>query len=162
MALLACDGALPMLRLIREAMHEPPGIDWRAVIDGMRPVNALLWQGFTPSQRRQFMRHLRWIWEASRHRTAPAPFEAVAALRESGRLQVHAARVLGVEGHGPLDVTVRSRATQLLSTLQADLVIQATGLDTAVAYAADPLLTQLLARWSGGTRPAATRYRRHP
>ena len=32
-----------------------------------------------------------------------------------------------------------------MSTIEADRVIQATGLDTAVAYARDPLLSQLLA-----------------
>lgn len=143
-SLLDCDGVAPMLRLIREAVLERPDIDWRAVIDGIRPINPLLWQGLTVVQRRQFLRHVRWIWEASRHRTAPASFEAVEALRESGQLQVHAARLISVTGRGPLDVTMRSRETQLLSTLQADLVIQATGLHTAVAYTADPLLSQLL------------------
>lgn len=144
-SLLASDGIAPMLRQVREAVRELPGIDWRAIIDGLRPINAQLWQALTQSQRRQFMRHLRWLWEAARHRTAPASGEAIDALRETGRLQVHAARVLAVDGPGPLDVTVRSRATQLLSTVQADLVIQATGLDTAVGYASDPLLSQLLA-----------------
>jgi uncharacterized NAD(P)/FAD-binding protein YdhS len=133
-----------MLRLIREALADPEGVDWRAVIDGMRPINARLWQGLTVAQRRQFLRHARWVWEASRHRTAPASFETVQALIESGRLQVHAARVLAVDGGGPLAVTVRGRATQLMSTIEADRVIQATGLDTAVAYARDPLLAQLL------------------
>lgn len=143
-ALLDCDGVRPMLRLIREALADPAGVDWRAVVDGMRPVNSLLWQGLTVAQRQQFLRHVRWVWEASRHRSAPASFEMVQALVESGRLQVHAARVLAVDGHGPLAVTVRSRATRLMSTIEADLVIQATGLDTAVAYARDPLLAQLL------------------
>ena len=32
----------------------------------------------------------------------------------------------------------------MISTWQADLVVQATGLDTAVAYAKEPLLAQLL------------------
>jgi uncharacterized NAD(P)/FAD-binding protein YdhS len=143
-ALLACDGVAPMLRLVREALADPAGTDWRAVLDGMRPINARLWQGLTLPQRRQFLRHLRWIWEASRHRTAPASSDTVEALIESGRLQVHAARVLAVDGCGPLAVTVRGRATQLTTTIEADLVIQATGLDTAPAYARDPLLAQLL------------------
>jgi Uncharacterized protein conserved in bacteria len=143
-ALLACDGAAQMMRLVRKAMADASGTDWRAVIDGMRPVNAELWQGLALARRRQFLRHLRWVWEASRHRTAPASFETVQALVDSGRLQVHAARVLAVDGCGPLAVTVRARATQLMSTIEADRVIQATGLDTAVAYARDPLLAQLL------------------
>lgn len=143
-ALLACDGVAQMLRLVREAVAHAPGTDWRAVIDGMRPVNAKLWQRLTLAQRRQFLRHVRWAWEASRHRTAPASFETVHELIDSGRLQVHAARVLAVDGRGPLAVTVRSRATQLMSTIEADRVLQATGLDTAVAYARDPLLAQLI------------------
>ncbi|MDQ6648085.1 MAG: FAD/NAD(P)-binding protein [Pseudomonadota bacterium] len=143
-SLLACQHVASMLRLIRQAFTELPSVDWRAVVDGMRPVNAQLWQRFTLAQRRQFMRHLRWVWEASRHRTAPASADRVEVLRECGRLQVHAARVLSVDAGEVLTVTVRSRATQLLSTFEADLVIQATGLDTAVAYAQDPLLAQLL------------------
>lgn len=144
-ALLACDGALSMTRLIRQAVADVSAADWRAVIDGMRPINARLWRGLTLRQKRQFLRHLRWLWEASRHRSAPASADAVQALIDSGRLQVHAARVLAVEGSGPLSVTVRTRATQRTNTIEADRIIQATGLDTAVAYARDPLLAQLLA-----------------
>lgn len=144
-ALLECDGVLPMTRLVRRAVADGATADWRAVIDGMRPINARLWRGLTLAQRRQFLRHLRWLWEASRHRTAPASADALQALIDAGRLQVHAARVLTVEGHGPLSVTVRTRSTQRTSTIVADRVIQATGLDTAVAYAQDPLLAQLLA-----------------
>ena len=143
-ALLACDGAAPMTRLVREAIAGVAGTDWRAVVDGMRPINATLWQGFTLAQRRQFLRHLRWVWEASRHRTAPASYEIVQELIESGRLQVQGARVLAVDGSGPIAVTLRCRTTQLTSTIEVDRVIQATGLDTAVAYARDPLLAQLL------------------
>ena len=147
-SLLDCAGLPAMLRRVREAISLHAG-DWRAIVDGMRPVNAALWQQLDPAQRRQFLRHLRWIWEAARHRSAPAVAEALGQLREDGRLQVHAARVLkvdaaDVDGHAPLEVTVRSRGRQLVSTLEADLVIQATGLDTATAYAADPLLASLL------------------
>jgi uncharacterized NAD(P)/FAD-binding protein YdhS len=142
--LLACDGVAPMLRQLRDALRDRPELDWRSVIDGMRPINAVLWQGLTPPQRRQFLRHARWIWEAARHRVPPRSAETIQQLRDEGRLQVHAARVLGVDGQGPLDVTVRSRATQVLSTLQADLVVQATGLDTAVAFTEHALLSQLL------------------
>jgi uncharacterized NAD(P)/FAD-binding protein YdhS len=142
--LLHCDGAAPMVREIRRALRDRPDLDWRAVIDGMRPINAVLWQGLSHARRRQFLRHARWIWEACRHRIAPRSAETIQQLRDEGRLQVHAARVLRVHGEGPLDVTVRARATQVLTTLQADLVVQATGLDTAVAFTRHALLSQLL------------------
>ncbi|MHA6203909.1 FAD/NAD(P)-binding protein [Dyella soli] len=143
-ALMACHGVLPMLRLVRAAVDTAPDSDWRSIIDGMRPINAGLWQRLSHAGRRQFLRHLRWLWEVSRHRMAPASGQAIQQLQEEGRLQVHAARVLAVDGAAPLQVTLRERATQLVSTLQADLVVQATGLDTAVAYGAHDLLSQCL------------------
>lgn len=143
-ALLSCDGVAPMLRFIRAAISDVPHAGWRSIIDGMRPINAQLWQGLSLKQRRQFLRHVRWIWEASRHRTAPVSGDAIQQLRDEGRLQVYAARVLKVSGKGPIHVTVRSRASQLESIFESDLVVQATGLDTTVAYTESLLLTQLL------------------
>lgn len=142
--LLACDGPGPVLAEIRRTFREHPHVDWRSVIDGMRPINARLWQLFTPRQRRQFLRHARWLWESARHRVAPQSAEIIQQLRDEGRLQIHAARVLGVDGDGPLDVTVQSRENQLVTTLQSDIVVQATGLDTAVAFAEHPLVSGLL------------------
>lgn len=144
-SLLACHGPRAMLRQFRQALEELPQVDWRSVIDGLRPINAELWCGLDVAQRRQFMRHVRWIWGASRHRTAPASHETMAALQSSGRLQVHAARVLVVDGEGPLEVTMRHRASHRMETVRADLVVQATGLGTAVDYTGDPLLSGLLA-----------------
>jgi len=142
--LLACDGPAPVLAEIRRTFREHPHVDWRSVIDGMRPINARLWQAFTPRQRKQFLRHARWLWESARHRVAPQSAEIIQQLRDEGRLQIHAARVLDVDGDGPLDITVRSRDNQLVTTLQSDVVVQATGLDTAVAFAEHPLVSRLL------------------
>jgi hypothetical protein len=44
-ALLESHGVAPRLRAIRDALRESPDGDWRSVIDGMRPINATLWQG---------------------------------------------------------------------------------------------------------------------
>lgn len=142
--LLACDGPASVLAEIRRTFREHPYVDWRSVIDGMRPVNTKLWQVFTPRQRRQFLRHARWLWESARHRLAPLPAEIIQQLRDEGRLQIHAARVLEVDGNGPLNVTVRSRDNQLVTTLQSDIVVQATGLDTAAAFAEHTLVSGLL------------------
>lgn len=143
-ALLGSDRASVMMRHVRRAIDASPQQDWRSIFDGVRPINPRLWRRLDLARRRQFLRHLRWLWEAARHRVAPASAEAIARLRNDGRLQVHAARVLQVDGHGPLAVTVRERATQRVRTLTADRVIQATGLDTAVAYTEHALLSRLL------------------
>jgi uncharacterized NAD(P)/FAD-binding protein YdhS len=142
--LLACEGPAAVLAQIRRTFDAHQDIDWRSVIDGMRPINTRLWQSFTPRQRKQFLHHARWLWESARHRFAPESAQIIQQLRDEGRLQIHAARVLEVDGDGPLNVTVRSRANQVVTTLQSDVVVQATGLDTAVAFAEHPLLAGLL------------------
>lgn len=142
--LLRCGGPARAFAEIRRTFREHQHIDWRSVIDGMRPINAKLWQDFTLRQRKQFLRHARWAWESARHRLAPQSAQIIQQLRDEGRLQIFAARVLDVDGDGPLDVTVRSRASQKVTTLQSDIVVQATGLDTAVAFAEHPLLSGLL------------------
>ena len=142
-SLLDSDGVPSMMRRVREAIAAHGG-DWRTIVDGMRPINARLWQKLSNRQRRQFLRHARWVWEASRHRLAPASAQAIEQLRDEGRLQVQASRVLRVEGASPLRITLRSRVSQLVSTLESDLVIQATGLDTALAYTEHEFLCSLL------------------
>jgi len=143
-ALQACTRVAPMLRLIRSALRESPGDDWQAVLDGMRPIDAALWQSLPLHERRRFLRHARWIWEAARHRIAPASNARLQELIDGGRLRIRAARVLEVEGDGPLQLTLRDRRTQRIEALHADLVLQATGLDTVVCYAGNPLLSQML------------------
>ena len=142
-ALQACTRVLPMLRLFRAALRDMAPGEWHALMEGIRPIDATLWQLLPLHQQRRFLRHMRWLWEAARHRIAPASNAALQSLIENGRLEIRAARVLKVEGDGPLALTVRDRRTQAVETLQADLVVQATGLDTAVAYADHPLLSQM-------------------
>jgi uncharacterized NAD(P)/FAD-binding protein YdhS len=141
--LLSTPSIPQIVRKIRRAITEHAG-DWRSVVDGLRPINSLLWQGLTTRQRWQFLRHVRWVWEAGRHRVPPASHGAIEQLREEGRLAILAARVLRVEGSAPLRLTIRDRASQLNSILESDLVIQATGLDTACAYTEHPLISRLL------------------
>lgn len=141
--LLATTSIAQMFRKVRQAIVQNGG-EWRSIIDGMRPINSLLWQGFSTRQRWQFLRHARWIWESARHRIPPASHDAIDQLREEGRLEILAARVLRVDGSAPLRMTVRERESQLDMALESDLVIQATGLDTACAYTEHDLIAGLL------------------
>lgn len=143
-ALLSCRSPLAMLRVIRRTLRDHPGLDWRSLIDGMRPHNPTLWQGMSEAGRRRFLRHLRWLWDVSRHRAPPRSAAAIQRLLDSGRLTLRAARVVGIDGDGPLDVMMRTRASGEPTVLQADMVVQATGLNLSVALSDRPLIMQLL------------------
>ncbi|HTA66330.1 MAG TPA: FAD/NAD(P)-binding protein [Xanthomonadaceae bacterium] len=129
-------------RAVREAANDR-GIEWRGVIDSLRPVTTELWRSLDVAQRRRFLRHARWAWEAVRHRLPLASADIIGQLQEEGRLTVLAGRIRKVEGRSPLSLTYRRRNDGATRTLTADLAIQATGLHTAVKRTAHPLLRQM-------------------
>ena len=89
-------GLVAMVRReVRRAAAE--GVDWRAVIDAIRPHTPALWGRLPLVERRRFLRHVRSYWEAHRHRMPPEPQARIDALVSAGRLVVHAARLRGLE-----------------------------------------------------------------
>ena len=142
-----------------EALHEAPQVrrwmrqlreavaasgDWRAVIDGLRPHLQTLWQALPPEERARFLRHARWAWERVRHRMPPQVAEAVAALEGEGRLECLRGRVRAVTTAGDALRVQLSAPAENLRTLEGDLVIQATGLNTDLRQdIGHPLLRQM-------------------
>jgi len=129
-------------RTIREAAIDH-GSRWRSVIDSLRPATTELWRSLDDAQRRRFLRHVRWAWETARHRMPPQTAEAIEQLQEEGRLSVVAGRIRKIDGRSPLTLSYRRRDYGSTTTLTADLVVQATGLQTKVKNTAHPLLRQM-------------------
>ena len=130
--------------VLREAAADPQ-VDWRSVVDGLRPVTAALWQALPLAERSRFLRHLRAYWEPARHRLPPQTAVTIEALRAEGRLDIVAARIERIDGDGPLDVQLRERGHGRRSALAADLVVQATGPRLDASATRDPLIVQMLA-----------------
>ena len=129
------------LQLVREAIIGSH--DWRTVIDSLRPHTPALWQELSTPQRERFLRHASWAWQRARHRMAPQASEAVSALESDGRLLRRRGRLQSVDVAGDaLRVTLRHADAH--DILDADMVIQTTGLDTDIARTDHPLLRQLL------------------
>ncbi len=131
-------------QVLREAAAEH-GVDWRAVIDGLRPATTELWQALPPAERARFTRHLRSFWDPLRHRLPTATAATIDALRESGRLEIRAAHIERVDGTAPLEVHLRERGGGRRLVLDADLVVQATGPRLDASATRDPLVCQMLA-----------------
>ena len=66
---------------------------WRAAIDSLRPASNEMWSKLPPADQRRFVRHLKTLWEAHRHRMAPQVAQKVKQYREDGTLQVIAGRL---------------------------------------------------------------------
>ncbi len=74
--------------------------DWRGVMEGLRPLTARLWAEADTQTRARWVRHLRPWWDVHRHRIPAGVAEAINRMKASGRLNIFAGRVAGVEADG--------------------------------------------------------------
>ena len=122
------------------------GIDWRPVLDSLRPHSPAAWQGFSWEERARFMRHARPFWEAHRHRVAPPVAARIEELRQSGQLRFYAGRLTALEEKGGgVEARFRLRGTTQVRTLRVAKVINCTGPRTDYSKYQHPLLLNLLA-----------------
>lgn len=132
------------------------GEDWRTVIDAIRPLSQVLWRGFSWEERARFMRHVRPIWEAHRHRIAPATAAIIESLETAGRLKFHAGRLTSLrENERGAAAMVRIRGGEDFMALQVAKVINCTGPRTDYSKYQHPLLINLLAAGLIGHDPLA-------
>lgn len=117
--------------------------DWRAVMDGLRPVTQSLWKAMDAGQRERFLRHAAPFWNVHRHRMAPSVAARVDALRRSGRLRLHRGRLASLRAvDGGLEVHFAGRAA---SRLAVALAVNCTGLERC-SVGASLLLADLAAK----------------
>lgn len=122
------------------------GLDWRPVLDVLRPRSQKIWGNFSWEERARFMRHLRPFWDAHRHRVAPPVAARIEALRATGQLRFYAGRLSElVERRGAAEAKFRLRGTNQFRTLRVAKVINCTGPRTDYSKYQHPLLLNLLA-----------------
>jgi len=136
-----------LLRIVRSHLRRATaqGSNWRAVIDSLRPATQTVWQQLSLAEKRRFMRHLRRLWDVSRHRM---PQECAAVLEEMrARQQLHSlqGRIITVEPKdGALEVRYRNHAG--VQRLEVDAIINCMGSETNLTCLASPLVRSLLAQ----------------
>jgi len=148
------NGAFPqtargLVRLVREQVREAEkqNVDWRAILDSIRPVTEQIWQSLPLREQRRFLRHVRSFWDVHRHRVAPEIGGVLNSELRQGSLQVHAGRITNYsERPGFVAITYRDRESQQLKKLKVESVINCTGPDADCRRVNDPLLTDLLRR----------------
>lgn len=127
---------------IREA--EAGGLDWRDVIDGLRPHVSAIWQGWDEDSRRRFLRHGAAWWEVHRHRMPPQSAAMIAEAEARGQLHVLKARFERLAGDG-----VHVLTPQGPLRLPADHVIDCRGIRRDPETDSAPVVLDLLATGQG-------------
>lgn len=117
---------------------------WRALMEGLRPVTGDLWRAADAATRARLVRHLRPFWDVHRHRIAPAIAAEIQALTDAGRLTVTAGRVVRVAPTGDgVTLTFRPKGATVTEMVEADWLIDCTG--PGHDPARDPLTGPLIA-----------------
>ena len=88
------------------------GIDWRPVLDALRPDLGRIWGAWPLAEQRRFLQHLAGVWSVARHRSPPQNAAAVAALTEAGLVKLTIGTVREILPDGDrLRVRVRPHGT---------------------------------------------------
>ena len=88
------------------------GIDWRPVLDSLRPDLGRIWAAWPLAEQHRFLRHLAGLWAVTRHRSPPQNAEAIAALTAANLVQLHVGTVREILPEGnQLRVRVRPHGT---------------------------------------------------
>ncbi len=132
-------------RLARHA--EAAGGDWRAAIDGLRPITQLIWQDLPHAERARFLRHLRPWWDVHRHRMAPQVWDQIQQAIGRGQLEIRRAQLGEVRprnGGSEVDLLPRGGGRPVTATVAR--IIDCSGLNSDFDALDQPLIRELLSR----------------
>lgn len=152
--------ARELLRAVRARVRAAAdiGYDWRAVVNALRPLTQKIWRSFDAEEKRRFLRHVRPLWEAHRHRMAPEVARRITQMIDFGALEIRAGRLTSLRTEGAeVEVIYRPRgcATTAGESLRVAQVINCTGPATDFGRIEDALIVSLRER--GSLRPDALR-----
>ena len=123
------------------------GLDWRGVVNAIRPHSARLWAALDWEERARFMRHVRPFWEVHRHRIAPEVAARLQSLVDGGHLEYIAGRFQHLEETDTgLRVVWRPRGAERDEERRVAKLINCTGPRTDYSKYQHPLFVNLLAR----------------
>lgn len=143
-----------LLRLVRSQVQEAAdkGINWRAVIDSLRPATRDIWRSLPIDEQRRFLRHARSYWDVHRHRVAPEIADLLDDLQSDGHVRLHTGAVTRYsESDHRAEVHYQDRQTGTVKTLQVDRVINCSGSETDCRRIDESFITSLFAQ--GFARP---------
>lgn len=142
------DTAVGLFRALRREVSRAAmrGDDWRNVVASLRGDTPRIWARLSSRERRRFLEHLRPWWDAHRHRSAPATTRIAEAMQDSGRLEVVAGRVQGIEADGRsgllrVDVRLRGGSRRSFSVAK---VLDCTGAQADLRRSDDSFLHQIV------------------
>ncbi|MFC5269106.1 FAD/NAD(P)-binding protein [Adhaeribacter terreus] len=130
---------------IRKAVAQ--GSSCEALIDSLRPQTQEIWLGLSKDDKQKFLRHLSSLWGIFRHRISPQVSDRIQAARDSGQLEVKAARLKNaIETDGKLQAVLKLRGKEEPETIPVQRIINCTGPQGNYTRITMPLIQNLLSQ----------------
>ncbi len=143
-----------LLRLIRQQVQAAAdrGIDWREVIDSLRPVTQDIWRTFPLQERKRFLRHVRAYWDVHRHRVAPEIGDVLVDMQNDGQVRLHMGAITRFSADRErAEVHYWDRKSRSEKTLHASRVINCSGSESDCRRIDESFITSLFVQ--GFARP---------
>ena len=143
-----------LVRLIRSQVQAAAekGINWRPVIDCLRPVTQDIWRSLPREEQKRFLRHARAYWDVHRHRVAPEIADLLADMQSEGQVRLHTGAITRYsEDDGRAEVEYWDRESRTGKILRIDRVINCTGSENDCRRIDEPFITSLFVQ--GFARP---------
>jgi uncharacterized NAD(P)/FAD-binding protein YdhS len=134
-------GGIARLLYDQIALANEQGVNWRAVVDGVRPHAASIWRRLDLHERRRFLADYAHTWHIHRNRIAPQIAERIDAYRKEGRLAVLDGGIREIT-----DLENRCQVGVKGTSIQTSAVVNCTGPLTDISMTTNPLLRVLLTR----------------
>lgn len=117
--------------------------NWRSVIDVLRPITQETWYRLPAQEKQTFMRHLRRVWDISRHRMPPKCAEILKVMMLDGRLEIRSGKINDIKpSDGKFEVKFTKKGKAEL--LKTDAVINCIGSESNFGKIDFPLVRSLL------------------
>lgn len=119
--------------------------NWRAVIDALRPSTQKTWLRLPIAEKRKFVRHLRRIWDVSRHRMPPQCADILQTMQMRGKLEIRRGKIRNIENGGER-FAVEYVSGGAKKSFSADAIINCIGAESNFGKIEFPLVKSLIER----------------
>lgn len=133
-----------LVRSLRKIVAEYSG-DWRAVVEGIRPMSAHIWAQWSLVERRRFLRHVASIWGVHRYRVPAAVFASYSRMKAENRVVNHRGRIIGAHAAGET-IALEIQRGDDRTLIRGAYVVNCSGPNSDVTSVDNRLVQNLLAR----------------
>lgn len=137
---------LDLVNIIRKELKRLKsfGISAEPLIDTLRPKTQKIWQNFTVSEKRFFMKKLRHFWGVARHRIPFVSYDYIQKERIENKLQIMAGKLIDLrEENNSVTAEILDKKSNSILKSSYSIVINCTGPETNINLTKNELLIQL-------------------